>query len=78
MHTVRLLLQVINVLHDVFTNIFDGLETRHASELAAIRAQYPSERPKWTEKPVSHSSTRAHSHAMHMPTITLLLHWQCH
>ena len=44
--------EVINVLHDVFTNIFDGLETRHANELAAIRAQYPSDRPKWTEKPV--------------------------
>jgi len=44
--------EVIQVLHEVFVNIFDGLETRHAAEVAAIRAQYPSERPKWTEAPV--------------------------
>ena len=43
--------EVIDVLHDVFTTIFDGLETRHASEMSAIREQYPSERPRWTEKP---------------------------
>lgn len=43
--------QVIDVIHDVFTNIFDGLETRYASELAAIRTQYPSERPRWTQEP---------------------------
>jgi len=44
--------EVISVLHDVFTSIFDGLETRHAAELASIRKQYPSERPVWTEQPV--------------------------
>jgi aspartyl/asparaginyl-tRNA synthetase len=43
--------QVIAVLHDVFTNIFDGLETRYAPELATIRAQYPSDVPTWTAKP---------------------------
>jgi len=44
--------EVIAVLHDVFTTIFDGLETRHAPELAAIRQQYPSETPRWTAEPV--------------------------
>ena len=44
--------EVIDVLHTLFVNIFDGLETRHAAELATIREQYPSERPRWTEKPV--------------------------
>ena len=44
--------EVIDVLHATFTTIFDGLETRYATELAAVRAQYPSERPRWTEKPV--------------------------
>ena len=43
--------EVIHVLHDVFTNIFDGLETRYAGELEAIRKQYPSEKPKWTKEP---------------------------
>jgi len=43
--------EVIGVLHDVFTTIFDGLETRHADELRAIRRQYPSAAPRWTEKP---------------------------
>ena len=43
--------EVIDVLHDVFTSIFDGLETRYADELSAIRAQYPSEAPRWTKEP---------------------------
>ncbi len=43
--------EVIGLLHQMFVHIFDGLETRHADELAAIRAQYPSERPRWTEQP---------------------------
>ena len=43
--------EVIAVLHDVFTHIFDGLETTYAAELAAVRAQYPSARPRWTSEP---------------------------
>jgi len=43
--------EVISVLHDVFTTIFGGLETRHSKDLAIIREQYPSEKPRWTEKP---------------------------
>lgn len=43
--------EVIAVLHDVFINIFEGLETQHAADLEAIRRQYPSERPRWTKEP---------------------------
>ena len=41
----------MTVLHETFTSIFDGLETRYAAELSAIRQQYPSERPRWTKEP---------------------------
>ena len=43
--------EVIGVLHEVFTNMFDGLETRYAVEMATVRAQYPSEKPRWTNEP---------------------------
>ena len=42
---------MIDVLHGMFVHIFSGLETTHAAELAAIRAQYPSEAAVWTERP---------------------------
>lgn len=35
----------------MFTHMFHGLETTHSEELAAIRMQFPSERPRWTERP---------------------------
>jgi aspartyl-tRNA synthetase len=43
--------EVIGVLHAMLTSIFDGLETRHAAEMAAIRAQFPSSVPRWTNEP---------------------------
>jgi len=44
--------EVIDVLHAMFIHIFDGLETRYAAELGAVRAQYPSEKPLWTADPL--------------------------
>lgn len=44
--------EVIDVVHSVFTSIFAGLEQDYAAELASIRAQYPSERPRWTPEPL--------------------------
>ena len=40
------------MLHAMFIHIFDGLETRYAAELGAVRAQYPSEKPLWTADPL--------------------------
>lgn len=39
------------VLHSMFVHIFDGLEKDCPAELAAIRAQYPSERPRCAASP---------------------------
>lgn len=44
--------EVIKVLHDMFVTIFEGLETRYASDIAVIREQYPSEKPRYTPEPV--------------------------
>jgi len=44
--------EVIHVLHAMFVTIFNGLETRHAADMATIRAQFPSQRPRWTDAPV--------------------------
>mmetsp|Transcript_37817 Transcript_37817/g.122262 ORF Transcript_37817/g.122262 Transcript_37817/m.122262 type:complete len:604 (-) Transcript_37817:148-1959(-) len=43
--------EVIEVLHAMFVHIFDGLETRCAPELAAVRAQFPSDKPRCAERP---------------------------
>jgi len=43
--------EVIDVLHAMLITIFDGLETRYADEMAAIRKQYPSTPPRWTDTP---------------------------
>ena len=51
MMVTRRLHQVIGVIHKMFTHMFDGLETTYAADLAAIRAQYPSEVPQWSEEP---------------------------
>ena len=39
------------MLHELFVHIFEGLETRYAPELAAVRTQYPSEKPRFTAAP---------------------------
>lgn len=57
--------EVIAVLHEVFTTIFDGLETRHAAELSAIRSQYPSEvRPALVQR---HPNTCLRSFRLVLP-----------
>jgi aspartyl-tRNA synthetase len=43
--------EVIRVLHDMFVSIFNGLETWYDAELATIRQQYPSEKPRWSDEP---------------------------
>jgi aspartyl-tRNA synthetase len=40
--------EVLDVLDDLFTFLFDGLKTRYAIELEAVRAQYPFEDLKYT------------------------------
>jgi len=44
-------MEVIRVLHVMFTDLFDGLEARCAPQLEAIRQQYPSERPRIPAEP---------------------------
>ena len=43
--------EVIEVIHRMFVHVFNGLETTHAEQMAAVRAQYPSSIPRLTEKP---------------------------
>jgi len=43
--------EVIQVLHEMFFALFEGLEERYASDLAAIREQYPSEKPLLSSSP---------------------------
>jgi len=43
--------EVIAVIHEMFIHVFNGLETIYATDLAAIRQQFPSERPRWTAEP---------------------------
>jgi aspartyl-tRNA synthetase len=43
--------EVIKVLHYLFFEIFEGLETRYAAELEIIRQQYPSSKPRITKEP---------------------------
>jgi len=40
------------VLHDLFRHIFNGLESRYATELAVVRQQYPSSPVRFTEEPL--------------------------
>merc|ERR1711920_989890 len=44
-------MEVIRVLHTMFTQLFVGLESRSARELTAIRKQFPSEMPRFTAEP---------------------------
>jgi len=44
--------EVLEVIHYLFRYIFTGLEARYSEELGVIRAQYPSEPVKFTEKPL--------------------------
>uniref|UniRef100_A0A7S4BYA0 aspartate--tRNA ligase n=1 Tax=Chrysotila carterae TaxID=13221 RepID=A0A7S4BYA0_CHRCT len=44
-------MEVIRVLHVMFTSLFDGLESRCTLELAAVRTQYPSAAPRLTAEP---------------------------
>jgi aspartyl-tRNA synthetase len=43
--------EVIAEIHNMFIHMFNGLETRYASDLSAVRAQYPSQKPRWTAEP---------------------------
>ena len=44
-------METLEVIHNMFRHIFDGLEKRMAKELAVIRLQYPSEPVTFTEEP---------------------------
>jgi len=44
-------MEIIRVLHSMFTTLFSGLESRCAAELAVIRKQYPSQMPRLTPEP---------------------------
>jgi aspartyl/asparaginyl-tRNA synthetase len=43
--------EVLRVLHNVFKDIFTGLENNLSSELATIRSQFASEPVKFTDEP---------------------------
>ncbi|KAL1521219.1 hypothetical protein AB1Y20_022768 [Prymnesium parvum] len=43
--------EVIEVVHQMFVHMFDGLETTYAADLAAVRAQFPSSPPRWGASP---------------------------
>lgn len=40
--------EVLDVFSDLFCSIFEGLQTRFAREIAAVKAQYPHEDFKWS------------------------------
>lgn len=44
-------METLEIIHELFKHIFNGLETRWAKELAVIREQYESEPVTFTEKP---------------------------
>lgn len=44
-------METLEVIHNMFKHIFNGLETRFAKELSVIREQYESEPVKFTEVP---------------------------
>jgi len=44
-------METLEVIHKMFKHIFEGLESRFAKELEAIREQYPSEAVTFTEEP---------------------------
>ena len=44
-------METLEVIHNMFKHIFNGLETRWAKELAVIREQYESEPVAFTEEP---------------------------
>lgn len=44
-------METLEVIHEVFKHIFNGIETRHAKELVTIRDQYPSEAVTFTDEP---------------------------
>lgn len=44
-------METLEVIHECFKHIFNGLETRHAKELAIIREQYHSEPLTFTDEP---------------------------
>lgn len=41
--------EVLDIIGDLFTSIFKGLETKYASEIETVRKQYPSEPFKYLE-----------------------------
>lgn len=43
--------ETLEVIHNLFKHIFNGLETQHAKELEIIREQYASEAVTFTEEP---------------------------
>ncbi|GKY98832.1 hypothetical protein MPSEU_000839200 [Mayamaea pseudoterrestris] len=44
-------METLEIIHELFKHIFNGLETRWAKELAVIREQYESEPVAFTDKP---------------------------
>lgn len=44
--------EALDVIHNTFRHIFNGLEEKYAKELEVIREQYPSEPVIFTEKPL--------------------------
>ena len=44
-------MEALEVIHNMFTHIFEGLETRWAKELQVIREQYESEPVTFTQQP---------------------------
>ena len=44
-------METLEIIHELFKHIFNGLETRWAKELAVIREQYESEPVAFTEEP---------------------------
>jgi aspartyl/asparaginyl-tRNA synthetase len=44
-------METLEVVHNMFRHIFEGLETRLAKELTVIRQQYPSEAVTFTDEP---------------------------
>lgn len=44
-------METLEVIHDMFKHIFNGLESRMANELAVIREQYASEPVTFTDEP---------------------------
>ena len=44
-------METLEVIHNMFKHIFNGLETRFAKEMAVIREQYASEPLAFTEEP---------------------------